>query len=205
MTVLVVVLLGAAVIVVAAGGEDDADEPAAAADSQNEDEPEVFDAGTDDETLENSELFEDPEGLYRITLDEDWDPFDQGIPTGVEAFLVATPEDGFGPNVTILTAEDAPGMDEEEYLEAGLERLRSMGPATGVEMLDSGTFEGPTGNDLAFAEFTQRDPTFGELHQLQVFDIADGMSALATLTVLADRFDEIRPEVEPFMRTLELQ
>jgi hypothetical protein len=69
-------------------------------------------------------------------------------------------------------------------------------------VLDSGVFEGPDGDTRGFIEYRGRVGESPLLHFLGVVDIVGDTAILATFTATEERFDELRSEVEPYLRTV---
>ena len=158
------------------------------------------DGGDGDEVSVGGERFLDPEGYYEIELHPDWEPL-QGTATGTEAFAVGSPRAGFQPNVVLVTSEDAQELDEAAYLERVMDQITS---TPGFDVLDSGMVSAPSGNDLAYLEWTI-DATGAEtIHGYTVIDVSHGYSATADMAGPSSTFDELFAEAEPFLLTLRL-
>jgi len=182
--VIVLLVIGIVAAVVLLSGDDDDGDDAA-----------LTPAEVDDEGL-----FVDPQEQYAIELDPEWEQGPDVI-SGVESFLVAEPEGGFGPNLNVVAALDAPGVDEQGYVDAFIGNIDQFAP--GAEVLDSGVVEGSDGRELGFVEYLADFGGPEDLHFLAIVDVADGGSASATLTAPPDRFDAIRADVEPYMLTIQ--
>jgi hypothetical protein len=142
--------------------------------------------------------FTDPEGDYSMQVGPDWVQSEVTPVAGVEVWSIGTPEDGFAPNVNVLT-QPTGGVSIEDFLEISLE-----GPTAVPNASASGIVEGPLGQELAVIEYAT-DPVAGapSLRLLAVATMSGDDALLATFTAPDDRFDELLPDVEPYLFTLE--
>lgn len=155
------------------------------------------DDGVSASELADDGLFVDPQEEYAIELGPDWEQVPDFM-SGSEGFVVAPPVDGFAPNVNVIVTRDAAGVDVAEYVELSIENMPNF--VADGEVIDSGVLEG---SDLGFIEYTAEFPGPGTLHFLAVTAIADDQAVTATFTSTPDRFEELRREVEPYLRTLQ--
>jgi hypothetical protein len=143
-------------------------------------------------------VFADPQGTYTIEIDPGWTEQSGTFVKEIEAWIVATPRDGFAPNVNVLT-QDTGGMDLEEYLDFSVE---SMGT---LELTSSDIVRAPNGNELAIIEYEGEiaGTAAGLLKFMATVDVNDGQAVVATLTADESTFDDLRVQVEPYLLTLQ--
>ena len=149
------------------------------------------------ETPAAGETFEDPEGSYEIEVDPDWEAHHGEIVAEVEGWVVAPPQDGFAPNVNVLT-QRAPGMDLSEYLDVSAEQGSAI--ISDFELVTSDVVQG-TESELGLLEYTGTQNGL-ELHFLATVAVRDGTAVVATFTAPPDVFDALRSEIEPYLLTL---
>jgi hypothetical protein len=139
----------------------------------------------------------DPQGTYTITVGPDWTEQPSAVVKEVENWVVAPPEDGFAPNVNVLT-QAAPGMDLKQYMDFSAKHLGAL------ELIDSSTVRGTNGNTLGLVEYSGVVPTAPgrTLHFLATVDVRNGQAVVATFTAPDDSFDLEREDVEPYLLTL---
>lgn len=142
------------------------------------------------------ELFADPGGLYRIRVDPAWEATAAPV-LQAEGFLIPGTARA---NLALVTAPE-PTTDPGTYIRAASDRLSALDPTTEIVATDTVTSE--AGSELVSIEYTQSSGG-RELHFLVLAEVGGGQSAAVTFTALESEFAEVRPEVEPFMRTLEL-
>jgi hypothetical protein len=143
-------------------------------------------------------LFQDPQGTYTMTVDPAWTERSGEIVAEIEQWLVGPVEDGFVPNVNVLT-QAAPGVDMEEYLRLSSENAPRL--VTDFNLVRSKVVTGPTGNLLGEMEYSAQSGTHA-LHFLAVVSLAHGQAIVATLTTTEATFTTIEARVEPFLVTL---
>jgi hypothetical protein len=151
--------------------------------------------GTGDE---DAEIFEDPQGEYTIEVPAHWEQGDDVV-SGIELFLVAEPEGGFGPNVNLVAANDAFGVDEQTYIDQA-DRFLLQQVENG-EILVKDVVEGSDGTDRGLIEWTGRAGG-NQVHFLTVVDTVGDRSVIATLTSIEADFARLRDEVEPYLLTI---
>jgi hypothetical protein len=140
--------------------------------------------------------YQDPERAYTIQVDPTWESNVGGFAQGIEIWFIGPPENGFRPNVNLLT-QSAPGLSLADYTAAS---IRSA-PALISEF--SLVTSSQLGSDLELMEYT--GTTQGKaLHFLAVFGVHADRAVIATLTAPSDSFPNWRPRIEPYLRTLRL-
>ena len=140
--------------------------------------------------------FTDPQGDYTMEIDPSWESFNLGGVKEVEQWAVtAAPTDGFMPNVNVLT-QSVPGIDLQEYIDLSLSNLM------GLTLVGTTTLE-VDGSPMGLFEFVGVAPgSTMSLHFLAIVVVADGEAILVTFTAPDPLFAELRPDIEPYMRTL---
>lgn len=141
--------------------------------------------------------YRDPQGEYSLDIGSSWDETTGQLGAEIETWFVAAVEDGFVPNVNALTQATPTDMDTADYLKASVEGIGTF------EVLESDLL----GNDLGLIEYRGNLGDLAgnkPLHFLAIFSAADGRAVVLTFTAPEERFDDLRPTVEPFLRTLEL-
>ena len=146
--------------------------------------------------------FVDPEGAYRMTIPDSWEARHGAIAEGIEVWLAGDVEDGFGPNVNVLTQATG-GMTLDEYTETSIANAPTF--VKDFEVLDSRRESGPNGTDLAVLEYSGEAGTDRPLRFLAVWTVNDGQAVVATFTTTPERYEEQRGDVLPYMLTLEPQ
>lgn len=147
----------------------------------------------------DDESFTDPQGSYTITIDGNWSVLPGTFVREIEAWAVAAPVEGFTSNLNVLT-QDTLGADLDEYLTLSVENLG------GLELIDVTTVTGVKGNELGLLEYSgvlPGAPSDQPLHFLATVDVRDGVAVVATLTTTPEAFARLRPEIEPFLLTLQ--
>jgi len=142
--------------------------------------------------------FVDPAGGYALSVGPDWVHEASGaVSKGIEFWVVATPENGFAPNVNIL-AQTTGGLDLAGYAAASLR----IGPKLMVafKLVSSKIIVGPTGPMLRFEYLGTYNGA--ALHFLSFAVISDDTAYLATFTAPLARYKSLVSAVEPFLRTL---
>jgi hypothetical protein len=139
--------------------------------------------------------FVDPQGTYTITTGSDWTEQTGTIVKEIEVWSVAPPSNGFAANVNVLT-QRAPGMDLQQYKDFS---ARNMGDLT---LIHQAMIQGTNGNPLGLFEYSGV-MSGRPLHFLAVFDVLNDQAVVATFTTDEGSFADLRPEVEPFLRTLQ--
>ena len=143
------------------------------------------------------EIFRDPQRTYTIELGRDWRELPGTLVEEIEAWQVGATEDGFTPNVNVLT-QAAPGLDLQEYVDLSGESGEDLG---GYEVIDLSIVDGAHGQ-LGVMDYTSRQGSH-DLHHLGVFAVADDRAIVATLTAPEAVFDALREEVWPYLLTLQ--
>jgi hypothetical protein len=154
-------------------------------------------AGASSTTPAVGEVFEDPQGSYEIEVDPDWDAQHGTFAAEIEAWIVGDPQDGFAPNVNVLT-QLAPGLDLSTYLDRSSEQGPSLIPD--FELLNVDVVDG-IGSDLGLLEY-EGTQNGRPLHFLATVAVGDGTAVVATFTAPPDVFDESRGDIEPYLLTL---
>ena len=149
-----------------------------------------------------SESYVDPEGAYRITVPDSWEARHGAIAEGIEVWLAGEVEDGFGPNVNVLT-QTTGGMTLDEYTESSIANAPTF--VKDFEVLDSRRETGPNGTELAVLEYSGEAGTDRPLRFLAVWTVNDGQAVVATFTTTPERYEEQRDDVLPYLLTLEPQ
>ncbi len=142
------------------------------------------------------EVFTDPGGAYRMLVPPKWEPTTAGVPPGVEGWYVDLPRNGFAANVNVMDSAGV-GMDLEEYMSMSVENAHEQ--VDGFVLLSQDRFNNPSGDELAVMEYRLDD-----LRALGVVGIRDDHVVVATFVSREEDFYGLRPEVEPYLRTLEL-
>jgi len=148
------------------------------------------------------ESFVDPEGAYRITVPGTWEARHGAIAEGIEVWLAGEVEDGFGPNVNVLT-QTTGGMTLDEYTESSIANAPTF--VKDFEVLDSRRETGPNGTELAILEYSGEAGTDRPLRFLAVWTVNDGQAVVATFTTTPERYEAQREDVLPYLLTLEPQ
>jgi hypothetical protein len=146
------------------------------------------------------EAFVDPEGLYRLTVDDAWEPRHGAIAQGIEVWLTHPIADGFAPNVNILTQATG-NMTLDEYTQASIDNAPTF--IQDFELADTSTVSGP-GGELAVVEYSGKAGGAEQpLRFLAVWTVHEGNGIVATFTSLEEHFETQRDEVLPYLLTLE--
>jgi hypothetical protein len=148
------------------------------------------------------ESYADPEGAYRITIPDSWEARHGAIAQGIEVWLTDEVEDGFGPNVNVLT-QTTGNMTLDEYTEMSIANAPNF--VTDFEVQDSRRETGPNGTELAVLEYSGEAGADRPLRFLAVWTVNNGQAVVATFTTTPDRYDEQRSDVLPYLLTLEPQ
>jgi hypothetical protein len=141
--------------------------------------------------------FRDPDGRFVLEIGPSWQENDQGL-NGAVMWRVGDIRDQFQPNVNILT-ERTGRRPMQEYLDLSTRGISAMVPT--AEMGDSSVVKGSVGQELGILEY-RADLAGRELHFLAVAVALNDGFGVATFTTGEDSFDEVRAEVEPYLRTL---
>ena len=141
-------------------------------------------------------------GGYRITVPDSWEARHGAIAEGIEVWLAGEVEDGFGPNVNVLTQATG-GMTLDEYTETSIANAPTF--VKDFEVLDSRRETGPNGTELAVLEYSGEAGTDRPLRFLAVWTVNDGQAVVATFTTTPERYEEQRDDVLPYLLTLEPQ
>jgi hypothetical protein len=142
--------------------------------------------------------FRDPEGSYELRVDPAWTYQAGAFAQGVEIWFLGPAEDGFTPNMNLLT-QTTGGMSLSDYLDVSVQNAPGFIPD--FELVASEEFEGD-GGTLGLLEYTGTATSGHELHFLAIISTEGNDAVVATLTAPADSFEDWRDEVEPFMLSL---
>jgi hypothetical protein len=148
------------------------------------------------------ESFDDPEEAYQITVPDSWEARHGAIAEGIGVWLAGEVEDGFGPNVNVLT-QTTGGMTLDEYTESSIANAPTF--VKDFEVLDSRRETGPNGTELAVLEYSGEAGTDRPLRFLAVWTVNDEQAVVATFTTTPERYEEQRDDVLPYLLTLEPQ
>ncbi|MCI0582724.1 MAG: DUF1795 domain-containing protein [Chloroflexi bacterium] len=143
-------------------------------------------------------VFVDPEGGYVIEIDPAWTAAPAGIVVeGIEFWFVAPVEDGFAPNVNVLT-QTSGGMSLTAYLELSLQNAPAF--VGDFELISSKEIEGA---HVRLGRLDYMGVVGGRsLHFLAVVALDDTTAYVATLTTPSESFKRLQRVVEPFLLTL---
>jgi len=153
-------------------------------------------SSTTTKSLSAGTPFVDPQNTYTITVGPDWKQQPSAVVKEIENWTVAPSEDGFAPNVNVLT-QAAPGMDLAEYMDFSAKHVG------GIKLIDSSTVDGTNGNKLGLLEFAGTFGTNRALHSLATVDVRNDQAVVATFTAPEDAFAGERPDVQPYLLTLQ--
>jgi len=142
------------------------------------------------------EVFTDPGGVYRILVPPKWEPTTESVPAGVEAWFVDLPRNGFTANVNVLDTTGV-GMELDDYVSMSIDSAREL--VDGFLFLNDDRFTNGSGDELALMEYRLND-----LHVLAVVGVRDDRAVVATFVSREDEYPRLLPEVEPYLRSLEL-
>jgi hypothetical protein len=157
------------------------------------------DAPADTVPEPGGEPFSDPDGSYEIEIDPEWERDDARADPGIEFWLVAKEFDGFFPNVNLLTQTVPSGLGLEEYVDLSIDGIDDY--IDEADVIDERTVEGADGQELALLEYTGEVEGL-PLHFLQLVTVDGDEAVVATYTAPDRRFDELRPDIEPYLYTL---
>ena len=147
------------------------------------------------------EAFVDPEGMYRLTVPESWEPRHGAVAQGIEVWLTHEAADGFAPNVNVLT-QSVGDMTLEEYTQASIDNAPTF--VQDFELGESRTMTGPGGGELAVVEYSGRaGGAQNPLRFLAVWTVHDGNAIVTTFTTLTENFEAQSEDVLPYLLTLE--
>ena len=147
---------------------------------------------------ENGELFSDPQGAYDLRIDPDWEANHGSFVAEVEVWFVGEPEDGFAPNVNVLT-QQVGDADLTAYLDLSID-----GAEQAIEdfrLVSREQRVGDRGDDLGVLDYYGSQDG-RQFRFLQVIAVDSGQAIVATLTVPEGDFAGFRGEVEPYLLTL---
>lgn len=144
--------------------------------------------------------FVDPEGAYRITVPDEWVANHGAFAEGVESWFTGPAQDGFRPNVNVLT-QVVGDMDLDAYGELSIEGAPTL--IAEFELVDSRTELGEGGTALGVMEYTGRVAAGGPLGFLAVYAISEEKAIVATLTASVDTYAAQRDAWLPYLLTLE--
>jgi hypothetical protein len=142
----------------------------------------------------------DPEGAYSITVPDEWVANHGAFAEGVELWFTGPAEDGFRPNVNVMT-QVVGTMDLDGYGELSIEGAPTL--IAEFELVDSRTEIGEGGTELGVMEYRGRVAAGGPLGFLSVYAISDEKAIVATLTTSADTYAAQRDAWLPYLLTLE--
>ena len=141
--------------------------------------------------------FTDPQGTYTMTVAARWTVQSGGFVKEVESWAIAPAGEGFAPNVNVLT-QSAPGMDLTRYIDFSAQNLGEL------KLIHKSTIEGTNGNELGLLEYSGVASGLDRpLHFLATVDVRNGQAIVATFTAPEVTFGRERPNIEPYLRTLQ--
>ena len=128
------------------------------------------------------EAFVDPEGMYRLTVPESWEPRHGALAQGIEVWLTHPAADGFSPNVNVLT-QAVGDMTLDEYTQASIDNAPAF--IQDFELGETRTVTGPGGGELAVVEYSGRaGGAQNPLRFLAVWTVYEGNAIVTTFTTL---------------------
>ena len=181
-------VLTAVLLLLVSGCAPSTDDPASTATAEASAEPVA------QEPAPEGEGFNDPGGRYTMTVPATWQADHEAIGGSIEVWYIAKPEDGFAPNVNVLT-EDIRGMSVEDYTQLSIANGPRLLP--GFELLKTDVVTGPGGHDLMTMSYTD-----GEAKYLGVIGMGADGAVVATLTSTPERYLSIVEESYPYLLTL---
>jgi hypothetical protein len=140
--------------------------------------------------------YDDPEGAYTIQVDPAWESHVGGFAEGVEVWLIGPPENGFRPNVNLLT-QSVPGISLADYTAASIKSAPAQ--ISDFTLITTSKVQ----PDLELMDYTgsaQGRP----IHFLAIFGVHGDRAVIATLTAPTDSLAYWRATAEPYLRTLRL-
>jgi hypothetical protein len=143
--------------------------------------------------------FTDPDGTYEIEIDPEWERDDARADPGIEFWLVAKEFDGFFPNVNLLTQTVPLGTKLDEYLDLSVDGMDDY--IDDADMIDRRTVDGAGAQELGLLEYTGAVDGI-DLHFLQLVVVDGDEAVVATFTAPDGRFEDLRPQIEPYLHTL---
>jgi hypothetical protein len=144
--------------------------------------------------------FTDPEGHYRISVADNWEPNHGAFAEGIEVWYTGPLEDDFQPNVNVLT-QAVGAMTLEEYTQLSLETAPSI--VQDFELLETHAEVGVNGTELVVFEYKGEVGASGALQFLAVWTVHDGKAIVATLTAKPATYQAQREAALPYLLTLE--
>ncbi len=140
-------------------------------------------------------LFVNDAGTYSMIIPADWDDSVPGLPDDVDAWFVGPTEEGFTPNVNVLSLPSF-GLGTEEYTELGVETLTSTDDS--FEVLELTTIQNSVG--VTVTRLVMQDD---QLKFLQYSFVEGGEAITLTLTAPISSFDRTLVEVDPYILSLQ--
>jgi hypothetical protein len=141
--------------------------------------------------------YSDPEGAYTIRVDPAWELHAGAVVDGVESWFISPVENGFRPNVNVLT-QAAPGMSLTDYITTSVQQGPAIMPD--FRLVSQSQFDA-SGTSLGLLDYIGTYQGY-QLHFLAVIGVKGDRAVVATLTAPLASFDTWRATVEPYMRTL---
>jgi len=141
--------------------------------------------------------YSDPEGAYTMRVDPAWELHAGGVVEGVESWFIGPVENGFRPNVNVLS-QAAQGMSLTDYINTSISQGPKFMPDFRLVSQSQFDTSGVTLGELDYIGTFQGY----QLHFLAVVGMRGDRAIVATLTAPLPSFDAWRASVEPYLRTL---
>ena len=141
--------------------------------------------------------YSDPEGAYTIRVDPAWELHAGAVVSGVESWFIGPVENGFRPNVNLLT-QAAQGLSLSDYIATSVQQGPALMPD--FRLVSQSQFDA-SGTPLGLLDYIGTFQGY-QLHFLAVIGIKNDQAIVVTLTAPLASFDTWRISVEPYMRTL---
>ncbi len=141
--------------------------------------------------------YSDPEGAYTIRVDPAWELHAGGVVEGVESWFIGAVENGFRPNVNVLT-QASQGLSLSDYINTSISQGPSLMPD--FRLVSQSQFDA-SGVTLGQLDYIGTFQGY-HLHFLAVVGMHADRAVVATLTAPLPSFDTWRVSVEPYLRTL---
>lgn len=153
-------------------------------------------------TLEATPLpgtwFADPQGSYEMVQAGEWEANHGFIAAEIEFWIVGEIENGFAPNLNLLT-QVVGAITLDEYVQLSIDSAPFL--LDDFELIDAGVVEGAFGHELGYMDYA--GSAGGPVLRFLGYFFLDGDRAvIATLTAPPETFDELRAAVEPYMLTI---
>jgi hypothetical protein len=141
--------------------------------------------------------YSDPQGAYTMRVDPAWELHAGGLVEGVESWFIGPVENGFRPNVNVLS-QAAQGMSLTDYINTSISQGPKFMPDFRLVSQSQFDASGVTLGELDYIGTFQGY----QLHFLAVVGMRGDRAIVATLTAPLPSFDTWRASVEPYLRTL---